>query len=69
MCTVAPWARVASALAIGASAGTKTSHATPRAAAAAASAWAWLPAEAATTPRAQPSVPERGELGATRRAP
>ena len=49
-------------------AGTKTSQRTPRAAAAAASAWAWLPAEAATTPRAQP--PRRAPRAwPTRRAP
>ena len=38
MWTIAPWPRAASALAIGASAGTKTSQRTPRAAAAAAAA-------------------------------
>jgi hypothetical protein len=54
-------------LAIGASEGTKTSHATPRDAAAAASACAWLPADAATTPRAHPSSPSVASLLATPR--
>ena len=57
MWTIAPWSRAASVLAIGASAGTKTSQRTPRVRAAAASACAWLPAEAPTTPAAQPSSP------------
>ena len=65
--TVAPLLRAASTFAIGASVGTKTSHATPRAAAAAASAWAWLPAEAATTPLAQPSSPSVASFAATPR--
>ena len=60
--TCAPCPRLASALAIGALAGTKTSQRTPRAAATAASAWAWLPAEAATTPCAQPSSPSASSL-------
>ena len=42
--------------------GTKTSQRTPRAAAATASDWAWLPADAATTPRAQPSSPSAASL-------
>ena len=58
-CTVAPCPRAASALAIGASAGTKTSHGTPRAAAAAATPCAWLPAEAATTPPRSGPPPAR----------
>ena len=66
-CTVAPCPRAASALAIGASAGTNTSHGTPRAAAAAASPWAWLPAEAATTPCAQPASPSAASLAAAPR--
>ena len=57
MWTIAPWPRAASVLAIGASAGTKTSQRTPSVRAAAASACAWLPAEAPTTPAAQPSSP------------
>ena len=67
MWTIAPCSRAASTLDIGASAGTKTSHGTPRAAAAAASAWAWLPADAATTPLAQPSSPSAASLAATPR--
>ena len=68
MWTVAPWPRVASALAIGASAGTKTSHGTPSAAAAAATPCAWLPAEAATTPpRSAPS--RRRRASRSRRGP
>ena len=67
MWTIAPCSRAASTFAIGASAGTKTSHGMPRAAAAAASACAWLPAEAATTPRAQPSSPSVASLLATPR--
>src|SRR3954447_11194893 len=39
----------------------------PRARAAAASAWAWLPAEAATTPRAQPLSPSAASLAETPR--
>ena len=66
-CTIAPCPRAASALAIGASAGTKTSHGTPIARAAAASACAWLPAEAATTPLAQPSSPSAASLAAVPR--
>ena len=57
MCTTAPWPRAASVFAIGASAGTKTSQGTPIMRAAAASDCAWLPAEAATTPALQPSMP------------
>src|SRR5918999_2890072 len=56
-CTIAPCPAAASALAIGASAGTNTSQRTPRAAAAAASPCAWFPADAATTPFAQPASP------------
>src|SRR3954466_5235464 len=67
MCTIAPCARVASTLAIGASSGTNTSHGIPRAAAAVATAWAWLPADAATTPFAQPSCPSTASLLATPR--
>ena len=59
--------RAASTLAIGASAGMKTSHGTPRARAAAASACAWLPALPATTPRAQPSSPSAASLAAAPR--
>ena len=67
MWTVVPWPRAASTFAIGASDGTNTSHGTPRMRAAAARAWAWLPAEAATTPRAQPSSPSAASLAATPR--
>ena len=65
--TIAPWPRAASTLASGASSGTNTSHGTPRARAAAARLCAWLPAEAATTPREQPSSPSAASLAATPR--
>ena len=67
MWIVAPWPRAASTLASGASEGMNTSHATPRARAAAASACPWLPAEAATTPFAQPSSPSAASFAATPR--
>ena len=66
-CTIAPWPRAASAFAIGASAGTNTSQRTPRAAAAAASPCAWLPADAATTPFAQPASPSAASFAAAPR--
>ena len=65
--TVAPCSRAASTLAIGASAGTKTSHGMPICAAAAASAWPWLPALAATTPLLHLSGPSAASLAATPR--
>ena len=64
--TIAPCPRAASTFAIGASAGTKTSHGMPICAAPAASAWAWLPAQAATTPLVQAS-PSAASLAATPR--
>ena len=59
--TVAPWLRHASILEIGAPAGTKISHGTPKYLAANASDWAWLPALPAVTP-ALARGPERGDL-------
>ena len=54
-------ARQASIFVIGAPAGTKMSHGTPKWRAANASAWAWLPALPAVTPLAA-AAPERGQL-------
>ena len=65
--TIAPSPRAASVFAIGASAGTKTSHGTPIVRAAAATACAWLPAEAATTPALQPSAPSAASFAAVPR--
>ncbi len=62
-----PCSRAASTFAIGASAGTKTSHGMPICAAAAASAWPWLPALAATTPLAALRRPSAASLAATPR--
>src|SRR3954471_15228318 len=67
-CTIAPSPRAASVFAIGASAGTNTSHGTPIVRAASATAWAWLPAEAATTPALQPCSPSAASFAAVRRA-
>ena len=68
MFTIAPWPRAASTLASGASSGTNTSQVTPRTRAAAARLWAWLPADAATTPAAQPRSPRAASLAAAPRS-
>jgi hypothetical protein len=65
--TIAPCSRAAATFASGASVGTKTSQATPRARAAAATPWAWLPAEAQTTPAAQPASPSAASFAAAPR--
>ena len=62
MWTIAPWPRAASALAIGASAGTKTSQRTPRAAAAAASALGVVAGRRGDDAAARPPSPSAASL-------